>query len=552
MKNNLLKKYAISSALMICVLFSACKKNKNNPEPKTEPEPEPVVIENTKQTPTTNRRELTNDSLFLYAKEIYFWNTALPTYDAFEPRKYISESTDLANYELNLFNVVKSSDSPDYISSSTYSKYSFIEDITTRNPDVIAAIPTAKAYVDLEGNGNDMGIYDISAVSVGNNTYRLYILAVSKGSPVDLAKVTRGSYITKINGTNIGRVSGGKIASSEISLINATIFGDPETLKLEGLNEDGIVFNVTLQKAAYKSDPIYKTNILTSGSMKVGYLAYARFSNAANSLSVLDKAFSDFASSGVTDLIIDLRFNGGGYVSTAEHLINLIAPSTAKGTMYVEHFNNNLKTRKRTDKSILSNQPLLDENEEVQYRNGKIVTYADIDFSAEKNTEVFDKAGTLTNIKNVVFIVSGNTASASELVINSLKPHMTVKLVGQKTYGKPIGFFPIRLENRYDVYFSLYESKNSKGEGGYYNGITPDNVLDDDLGTFDFGNPQEVYLKKALNELAPGDLIFSSVNKVSSVSARIGNVKLSKVDGEFKNDNRGFVGMIDTEYKIRK
>ncbi|WP_316789861.1 S41 family peptidase [Pedobacter frigoris] len=547
MKSYSYKNYCIVAAMMVLTVFGACKKNKT--QPKTD---EPAVQSNTKQTPTTNRRELTNDSLFLYAKEIYFWNTSLPTYDAFEPRKYTTQSTDLANYELNLFNIVKSSGSADYVSTSPYPKYSFIDDITTRNPAVKSAAPDPKASVDLEGNGNDMGIYDISAVGIGNSMYRLYILAVSKGSPADLAQITRGANITKINGTSIGSASGGQIAASEVSLINATIFGNPTTLQLEGVKTDGATFSVTLQKAAYKSNPIYKTNVITAGTKKIGYLAYARFSNSENSISALNDAFADFTTKGVTDLVIDLRFNGGGYVSTARHLINLIAPLTATGTMYVEHYNNNLKNRKQSDQSILSHQPLLDENDKVQYENGKMVTYADIDFSVAKNTEVFSKVGGLTGVKNVVFIVTGSTASASELVINSLKPHMTVKLVGQKSYGKPIGFFPIRLENRYEVYFSLFESKNSLGQGEYYSGMTPDYVMSDDLGTFDFGNPQELYLKQALNYLAPNITTFSSGNKVMSVSAKTGNVALSRVEGEFKNGERGFVGMIETKYKIRK
>ncbi|TKC06261.1 S41 family peptidase [Pedobacter frigoris] len=551
MKSYSYKNYGVVAAMMVLTVFGACKKNKT--QPKTD---EPTVQSNTKQTPTTNRRELTNDSLFLYAKEIYFWNTTLPTYDAYEPRKYTTQSTDLANYELNLFNIVKSSGLADYVPTSTYPKYSFIEDITTRNPAVKSAAPDPKASVDLEGNGNDMGIYDISAVGIGNSMYRLYILAVNKDSPADLAQITRGSYITKINGTNIGTVvnvgTSSQIAPAEITLINATIFGKPTTLQLEGVKTDGSTFNVTLQKTAYRSNPIYKTNVITAGTKKIGYLAYARFSNAENSITALNAAFADFTTKGVTDLVIDLRFNGGGYVSTARHLINLIAPLTATGTMYVEHFNNNLKNRKKSDPSILSNQPLLDANEKVQYENGKMVTYADIDFSVVNNTEEFSKVGGLTGVKNVVFIVTGSTASASELVINSLKPHMTVKLVGQRTYGKPIGFFPIRLENRYDVYFSLFESKNSLGQGGYYSGMAPDYLMSDDLGTFDFGNPDDLYLKQALNYLAPNITTFSSVNKVMSVSAKTGNVSLSRIEGQFNNGERGFVGMIETNHKIKK
>ncbi len=128
---------------------------------------------------------------------------------------------------------------------------------------------------------------------------------------------------------------------------------------------------------------------------------------------------------GVADLIIDLRYNGGGFVNTAEYLINLIAPPTVTGTMFVEYYN---KTMQDGKASILKNQPLLDENDQIQYSGGKIVTYADVDYSVTGNTIAFSKKGSLSTVANVVFLVSGNTASASELVINSLKPHLNVKL----------------------------------------------------------------------------------------------------------------------------
>ncbi|TDQ08161.1 S41 family peptidase [Pedobacter metabolipauper] len=538
------KHYALYAALVIPLTFSACKKN------KTAPVTPPVTNNsNTKQTATTDRTELTNDSLFLYAKEIYFWNESLPSYDDFEPRKYKTLSTPFENYKSNLFNIVKVSGSADYVSSSTSSRYSYIQDITLRNPDAIAALPGEQASVDLEGNGNDVGIYAISPVTKDNVTYKLYILAVSQNSPAGNAGLTRGAYITRINGVSIGSVAN---FNTERNTINSTIYGDPATLALEGYKIDGTTFSITLNKTSYKSSPVYKTNVLTAGTKKIGYLSYGRFSNTENSVAALNAVFADFVTKGVTDLVIDLRYNGGGYVSTAEHLINLIAPSSATGTMYVEHFNNTLKNRKLSDATILSNQPLLDANDKVRYgSDGKMLTFANVDYSVSGNTALFSKKGGLSSIQNVVFIVSGGTASASELVINSLKPKMNVKLVGKTTYGKPIGFFPIRLENRYDVYMSLFETKNSMGEGGYYTGIVPDVDGLIDYGDYDFGNPSDGYLAKALDLLAPGVTAIGSLNRVMSVSDSKGSTTPGKLLAEFENDKE-FVGMIEDRYKIKK
>jgi carboxyl-terminal processing protease len=158
----------------------------------------------------------------------------------------------------------------------------------------------------------------------------------------------------------------------------------------------------------------------------------------------------------------------------------------------------------------------------------------------------------LGGVKNVVFIVSRATASASELVINSLKPVMTVTLVGKTTYGKPIGFFPIKLENRYDVYLSLFETRNSKNEGGYYSGMVPSIDGDTDLGNYDFGNPLDGYLAKALTVIAPNVDIttVASANRLSNASG----LKTNQVgiNADFNDEGKNFVGMIETRHTVKK
>jgi carboxyl-terminal processing protease len=551
-KNNIAKKLLIYSVVLVSLSTAACKKTKTAPAPVS-----PPVGTNLKQTPTTNRAELTNDSLYLYAKEIYFWNQLLPSYDAFEPRKY---GEGLSAYRLNLYNLVKSSGSQDYNSAATApnNRFSYIEDITTRNPQGAVYVPKGTASVDLEGNGNDVGIRPIFFLT-SNTTraYALYITAVYPGSDAAAKGVKRGWLITKVNGQEIG-------ANYEAEAGNVLAGINGASVKLDGFKYEsglkGEAFAVTLTKTSYKSSPIYINKVLTAGTKKIGYLAYARFSDEANSVQKLNEAFDSFSAGGVTDLVIDLRYNGGGYISTAEHLINLIAPSTATGTMYVEHFNEDLKKRKTTDPSILKNQPLTDGNDKIRYDNGRMLTYADVDYSVANNTAVFKKTGPLTAIQNVVFIVSGSSASASELVINSLKPKMNVKLVGETTYGKPIGFFPIRLENKYDVFYSLFETKNSLGVGGYYTGMVPDYAENANEPTFwddpryDFGDKSERYLAKAISVLNPTGLPVTGMARTSVVVSD-GNVVTLNSNTVLKKpakQNDEFVGMIENRHKTKK
>lgn len=534
-------------ALLVVIALGACKKS------KVAPEPEPVTPSsggNTKQTATTNRTFLTNDSLFLYAKEVYFWNDVLPAYDDFEPRKYGSD-LDAELFEITRYKKDPATGLPyEYRTDNPGSpKYSYIKDVDNQNPSAgIAAVPNEYSEVDLEGNGNDIGIFAVSALTVSTGTYRLYVLAIDKGSPADGLGLTRGAYITKINSTAIGNSA--NFQNIDRPLINSTIYGDPGQLYLEGVKTDGTVFKGTLLKKSYKSNPIFSTNVLTVGAKKIGYLAYARFSNEENSFEVLRNAFVDYVNQGVTDMVVDLRYNGGGYINTAEYLVNLISPSTAKGVMYKEYYNTTLQTKKAT---IMKNQPLLDAANKIRYRDGRMLNcFDDLDYSVAGNTYSFKKEGTLNGVKNVVFIVSGNTASASELVINSLKPITTVTLVGEKTYGKPIGFFPIRIQNKYDVLYSMFETRNSLDQGGYYSGMTPDVKVSTDFGEFDFGNPSEPLLKAAIDVLVPKVPASAVVsrNKLMSISS-VGATAVKTNLGKFEQ-NKEFVGMIENRHQIKQ
>ncbi|MCK7559630.1 S41 family peptidase [Chitinophaga sedimenti] len=159
-----------------------------------------------------------------------------------------------------------------------------------------------------------------------------------------------------------------------------------------------------LAKAVYTSSPVLKTAVLPGN---VGYLALARFSRLSKAQADLDKAFADFATAGVKKLVIDLRYNGGGYVNTADYLLNLIAPSSLNNKVtYTEYYNDLL----RTDKApILKNQILYNEDGTPRkLSNGQIATYADVSFSVADNTMKFSKAGALQGVTHVYFIVTRN------------------------------------------------------------------------------------------------------------------------------------------------
>ena len=203
--------------------------------------------------------------------------------------------------------------------------------------------------------------------------------------------------------------------------------------------------------------------------VKVGYLAYHQF--VGYSFADLNLAFTRFAQAGIGELILDLRYNGGGSVNTSRDLASMIGGAHTVNRLYAYlRFN---------DKQANSTQRVL--------FNGP-----DTDFAQPL------PAG----LPRVVVIASGATASASELVINGLRPFVNVVLVGDTTYGKPYGFVP--RDNCGITYNAVqFESLNSQGVGGYTAGFAPDCQVADDLDR-QLGDPAEARVKVALNYIATG------------------------------------------------
>ncbi|RXF71009.1 S41 family peptidase [Arcticibacter tournemirensis] len=534
-----IRRYTFSARLSILVLViygiaaAGCKKAKKE---EAQPEPEPVV------TTKSSRAELSADSMFLYAKEVYLWNDLLPTYEVFNPRQYVN-SDEEAGLNNELFAITRyAKNSYEYNKSyPNETKYSYIFDTDDANP-VSYTLP-AKSSVDLEGNGYDFGFY--VGLFGTEASYEVRVLAVYKGSPAEKAGIKRGDVFTSINGIQVTA----NYTSSVEDFINAALF-DASAVTLKVLKNTGISSDVVLSRTSYKSNPIYRDSVYTSGAKKIGYLAFARFSTLTNAQPALDAAFNKFAVAGVTDLIVDFRYNGGGYVSTAQYLADLIAPSAINSrVMYKEYFNSTLQNGKA---SILKNQIFL-VNEQPQYQNGKLLTYADLDYSANGNTYNFAKKGSLNNVQNIVFLVSGNTASASELVINSLKPYITgIQLIGEQTYGKPVGFFPITID-KYEVYFSMFESKNSEGQGEYYSGMEPNYTLKEISGAndnkYDFGDLSEKLLASAYSYLVNGT--YTGVVKKSSVKLSSGSSISGTKMESFSPGREEFKGMIEDRKKTK-
>lgn len=524
MKNNK-NIYLVVLAFLGLSIFVSCKKSTDTPDVVT------PTTTTTTPVATATRDELTKDSIFLYSKELYYWYSSLPTYTVFNPRSYSSNETEL--YALTQFSNDPTTGKPyEYVNGYAEPKYSFFDYVTT-------ASKTSALKADINGTANDYGFSVMY-----NNTTDLRVKYVYPGSSAAQQGLTRGCKITAVNGRTDLTYN-----SSNVTYLNNAIFGTNASVTLTFVDLSNATKSATITNATYTVKPILFTGVYTAGTKKVGYIVFNSFTN--NATADLNTAFSSFASQGVSELIVDLRYNGGGYVSTATQIINLAAPSAQTGnTMFTYYYNDYLQniTSAQRKTSILINQPLLDNDGKLQTFtsgvNGKFATYADLNYqsTSSDNIEKFAKSGSL-NLGRIYFIVGSGTASASELTINSLKPVMDVKLIGTTTYGKPVGFFPIRID-KLDMYIPEFETKNQSGVGGYYAGMTVDKSSSEDL-TKAWGDESETLLGYALLYARTGTFIAStsktaSLNATSTVmpsklsSAEIKSVELSLDQNSFK------------------
>ena len=486
-----------------------------------------------KEDPTTGSTlDLVKDSVFLYSKEAYYWYDGLPDYKTFNPRG-VTGSDDISTLTNEVDKISQYKINPatmlpyEYYSTSPgEAKYSYIDDGSSNSA--------------LNGNKSDFGF-----ALLYNNTNDLRIKYVYAGSSAGLAGVKRGYQILAINGNSNLSYDGSSGAHVQF-VLNAWLYGNTISMTLK--KPDNSTINVNLTRAAYIVDPVITYKVIDQGGgKKVGYVVFNSFTSDAVADPKLNAAFNYFTSNGITDLVVDLRYNGGGYVSTAEYLTNLIVPAAKSGTrMYSTYFN---------DKLVAGNTPLLANQVRVDPNNGQRYNYAQFDYTVAGNAVNFAKIGSL-NVNRVFFIVTGSTASASELTINNLLPVMDVKVIGTTSYGKPVGFFDIKI-NKYDLYIAEFATKNSLGQGEYYAGMTPGSVafpgkMDNDDLTKDFGDPTEGLLAHALNYVKTG-VYNIPAQQVQSASGGLKTFSMAQsASVALEMDQGQFSGMIyNKSFKLK-
>lgn len=445
-------------AILLALVFVSCKKEDSA---STQPQPQPPATGN------VNPADRWKDTALAYTRDIYLWYKQIPA--NFNAKDYADQAALMAairNY----------STEPGF--SAPVDRWSFA--INKQEWDNLSG-----------GVSEDFGL-NIFFLREGD----LRVRAVERRSSAGMAGVKRGWQITKINGNT-------NMTTNNADFIVQNIYNS-KSAAVTFKKPDGTSVDLNLNASSYQEDPVYLDSVYTINSKKVGYLVFNSFlGDTAQVYSAFNRAFSNFSSQGVQDLVVDLRYNGGGYVSVAEKLANYLVPSSGNGGVML--------TQKFNDK-----------------------------YSAWNETARFQKMGSL-NLNRIFFIVSGSTASASELLINSLKPYMNVLLLGERdTHGKPVGYFPIPVDSWYILPVSFL-TVNKDGVGNYYNGLAVNNKVADGLDK-NWGDVTEISFASALKYIQTGSFRTSAPGEVS----RSFEQNPAVISGNTKLDAPNFKGAIDT------
>jgi C-terminal processing protease CtpA/Prc len=269
-------------------------------------------------------------------------------------------------------------------------------------------------------NGMEFGLVRYTTTTTNVFGYVRYVIP---GSDAATNGITRGMIFNKIDGNQITDTNFSSLLSSNSYTIELADFnnGDPISNAI----------TITLTKSQIVENPVKITKIFNEGAgNKIGYLMYNQFSASFDD--ELNAAFSTFKNENITDLIVDLRYNGGGSVRTATYL----------GAMITGQFNGQLFSKQIWNDKALASSPA--ENFENRFTN-------------QINNGIVSESINSLNLPKIYFIVSGSSASASELVINSLRSYIDVKLVGKKTVGKQVGSI------------TLYDSDDLRKNGPNFN-----------------------------------------------------------------------------------
>ena len=456
---------------VILFTFLACKKDPQNVPSPPKPGPEPSA---------RTKEQKVRDSIYYYYKLYSYWESSIPTYN---PISDISDKYS-SNNSLLTFLMNQTPVKNDYVFHGPNSpledytgpldRFSWIENLSSN----FGASSRADTY-------DGFGLFVVFESNAP--TAPLYIGMVEGGSPAAVAGFKRGDKVIKMNELS-------NVTYANYNSVNNELNKSMLTMKVL---RNGVEIEKTIENKTYDIFPVVKDSVYTVDNNKVGYFAFSSFEemtddsgNYTAMYNAMEKAFNSFGSAGIKKIVVDLRYNTGGYVSTAIYLANKIVNSSGAGKLMFRY----------------------DVNKNLKDETNPGGDFADVLFNKRNNTEITD----------VYFLVSDYTASASEIVISVLKPYAKVYIIGEhgSTYGKPVGFFRQDIMNTAGLWAASFKIVNKDGYTDYWDGIPADKAGVLDNVRFDFGDTRETMLATALAHIKTGSYTLTGAS--AKASTRVG------------------------------
>lgn len=469
------------AALALTGLFVLCCK-KDDPKPEPEPEPEPTE---------RTEAQLIKDDIYKYYKLYSLWaDESIPDY-----LKNPAEFTDrYKSAEAVLDALKKLTPVHGAYSGGVLDRFSFMEGINGYSTSNEAS---SRVKMDsYEGYGFEM--FNVHYGTSDSKTVQPILDFVEGGSPAYNAGFRRSDIVTAINeDTNFSVGIDDESAKNDMMNRLSTALNSPK-FTLQVVKKDGSILKRELTYTNYVINPIYKETVFHSTNNNVGYLALSSFEeidettsgkvNKAN----IDAVFKKFQDQQIKSLVVDLRYNGGGYVDAAIYVADLIGGSKLKSQLMLTYETN----------KYLQSDAAASLRRELNIHNTN-----------------FEGKSTL-NLDKVYFLVSENTASAAEMLINVFRPHkIAVKIIasGSRTFGKPVGFFRQSVQNKIYFWPVSFMLRNKNGVSDYWDGLLADQPNITDYVFADLGDPDENMLEAALAEAMPASSARAAVSRKSSL-----------------------------------
>ncbi len=334
--------------------------------------------------------------------------------------------------------------------------------------------------------------YGIGFAFLSNRPPRELLVAYTEpNSPASGANLVRGTKFIEVDGVDL-------INGTDVDALNAGLFpdtaGEQHTFKVL---DPGTTTprSVTMTSAIVTQIPVNVRKVLDVGGEKVGYLHLTTFFTSTSEQGLFD-AFTSFSNDGISDLVIDLRYNGGGFLDISSEMAYMVAGAAQTNGKTYELLSYN---DKHTSNDI----------------NGNPITPTPFYASARGFSVNTGTALPSVSLNRVFILSTDGTCSASEALINGLRgADVEVVLIGTTTCGKPYGFLPP--DNCGVTYFTIqFKGVNDKGFGEYADGFTPFNAANsvgelitgcetgDDFN-HDLGDPAETQLSTALAYIRSG------------------------------------------------